>query len=377
MSDWLLDPDIAYLNHGAFGALATPVAQAATDIRRRMESDPTDLLARRLPAELDAVRREVAELLGADPAGCVFVPNATTGTATVLTSLPWSAGDEVVVTDHAYPAVNQQLQRLAAAAGIVVRRVHVSLFPASASEVIDAVTGAITPATRLVVVDAIASPTGMVMPVGEIVAAAHRRGVPVLVDAAHAPGQIHVDLTSDQPDFWTGNLHKWVCAPRAVAVLSVAEAWRPTIRPLVASHGFDEGYQPAFDWTGTWDPTPILATPAALHFWQAAGGWDVVRRRQRELVTAGAAAVAEALGGARVGPAPDFAAAMRVIDLGRALDYGDGVALSRRLLDEHRIETVVMHFDGTSWLRMCGQIYNTPSDYERLAAAAPEVFLNV
>lgn len=377
MDDWLLDPEIAYLNHGAFGALPVVVADAAAEIRNRIERDPSDALARRLPGMLDEVRGQVAHLLSADPAGCVFVPNATTGTATVLGSMPFSAGDEIVATDHAYPAVDKQLARLAAGDRVVLRRAEVPLFPESVAQVVDAVLAEVRSATRLMVIDAVASPTGMVMPVGAIVAAAHDRGIPVLVDAAHAPGQLPVDLRAEAPDFWVGNLHKWVCSPRAAAVLVVAPRWRETIRPLVASHGYDEGLQAAFDWTGTFDATPILAVPAALAFWESSGGWDAVRRRQHALVSAGAATVANALGGRAVGPGPGFSAAMRVIDLGRAMSYDSGLELSERLLTEHRVEAVVMHFGGTSWIRVCGQVYNSPADYQRLAEALPALLAHL
>ena len=371
MSEWLLDPDVAYLNHGAFGAVCDPVAAAAEEIRRMIEREPSDLLVRRLPGLLDDVRGQVAELIGADPAGCVFVPNATAGTATVLGSLPLGAGDEVVVTDHGYHSVDVQLERLAAR-GVAARRARVPLWPRSAGDVVDAVLAEVGANTRLIVVDAIGSPTGFVFPVRDIVAAAHDRGVPVLVDAAHAPGQLALSVDDDGADFWVGNLHKWVCSPRAAAVLVVAPRWRPVIRPLVASHDFDLGYQPAFDWTGSHDPTPVLAVPAALQFWEEQGGWDVVRRQQRDLVATGSAVVGAAITG-EIGPAEPFAASMRVVSLATVLTFDEAHEVGRRLFAEHRVEAVVMSFAGRSWVRMCGQVYNRPSDYDRLATALPAV----
>jgi isopenicillin-N epimerase len=248
----------------------------------------------------------------------------------------------------------------------------VGMWPSSEADVVDRVMAAVGRRTRLVVVDHVASPTGFVFPIRRLAAAAHDRGVPLLVDAAHAPGQVEVAVDADGADFWVGNLHKWVCSPRAAAVLVVTPPWRQVVRPLVASHGFFDGMQPAFDWTGTADPTPLLAVPAALRFWQDQGGWDIVRERQRGLVQAGAEAVVAAVGG-RVGPEPPFAAAMRSVTLPAPLSVEAGAEVGRLLLVDHGVEAVAMSFAGQGWIRMCGQVYNEASDYDRLAAALPTV----
>jgi isopenicillin-N epimerase len=373
MTEWLLDPEIAYLNHGAFGALPTVVGAAAADLRAMMERDPADLMMRRLPAMIDDVRMELAELLRADDSGCVFVPNATAGTATVLAAVvpALEAGDEILATDHRYDAVNVQLGALAVTNGISAVFAHVPLSLTDRSDVVAAITDRITPRTKLLVVDSIASASGFVFPVAEIVAAAHERGVPVLVDAAHAPGQLDVDLAAIGADFWVGNLHKWICSPRAAAILSIAPQWRETVRPLVASHQFAGGLQPAFDWTGTFDPVTILAVPAALAFW-ADLGWDNVRGRQRATVDDGAARVAAALG-TTAPTADEFRAAMRVIELPTTLAPDRARQVETILSDKHRVEISLMALHGRSWVRVCGQIYNTAEDYDRLAAALPEL----
>jgi isopenicillin-N epimerase len=241
----------------------------------------------------------------------------------------------------------------------------------SAAEVVDTITSKITSRTKLAVIDAIASPTGFVFPVREIVAAAHERGVPVLVDAAHAPGQIDVDVEASGADFWTGNLHKWVCCPRALAVLAIAPEWRGMIRPFVASHAFAEGLQEAFDWTGTFDPTNLLAVPAALEFWETIG-WDVTRARQRAIVDAGAAAVAAALD-TFVPVRTEFRAAMRIVALPRALDVPAMRRIEAALSAKFLVEVSLMSFADTSYVRVCGQVYNTPADYQRLADGLKEL----
>lgn len=364
-TQWLVDPAVAYLNHGGFGALPVEVAAAAAQIRADVEANPTDVLTRQWQGRVDAVRERVAALLRAQVSDLVFVANATAGTATVLASLDLAAGDEVVTTDHRYPAVHSQLGAEAARRGLHVIETPVPV-DATAAEIVELVMGNVGPRTRLVVVDQIASPTGLHFPVRELVAAAHASGLPVLVDAAHAPGQVDVDVTAIGADFWVGNLHKWVCSPRACAVLRVAPRWQGIIRPLVASHGYLEGYQGAFDWTGTPDPVPLFAIPAALEFWERLG-WDAVRRHQHELATDGARQVAEVLG-TRVAVRDELTAAMRLVELPRPLSVGEGVDVAGRLTTEHKVTVHITHHGGSSYVRMCGQLYNVPEHYERLAA---------
>jgi isopenicillin-N epimerase len=373
VTEWQLDPQITYLNHGSFGVLPVPVAEAAAEIRREVERNPADLLVRRLPDRIDEVRGRVAGLLGADPANLAFVDNATTGTATVLAVLTASMapGDEVLTTDHCYPAVSAQLAVVTQRYGVETVSAHVPMEVASTADVVTAILDRATPRTRLLVVDGIASPSGMYFPVAEIVAAAHERGIPVLVDAAHMPGQVAVDLQATGADFWVGNLHKWVCCQRGLAALHVAPSWQPLIRPLVASHDYTAGFQPAFDWTGTKDPVPLLSVPAALDYWEQIG-WETARTRQRELVDTGADLLAAALGTRSPKP-PGMTAAMRIVALPVELDLAEGRALRERLHDEHGFEVAVLSLHGHAWLRVCGQLYNTPADYERLASVLPGV----
>ncbi|HVW82177.1 MAG TPA: aminotransferase class V-fold PLP-dependent enzyme [Mycobacteriales bacterium] len=373
VTDWQLDPEVAYLNQGAFGALPKPVAMAAAELRLQMEANPAALLARDLPRKLDRVREMVAALLNGDPAGSVFVPNATAGTAAVIASLEPSLapGDELLTTDHRYGAVTAQFARSAAKFGTVPVVAHVPLELKTSRDVVAAITERITPRTRLLVVDAVASLSGFVFPVAHIVAAARERGVPVLVDAAHAPGQIEADLAQIGADFWVGNMHKWICSPRAAAYLHVAAEWRDTIRPQIASHGFAAGLRESFDWTGTFDPTTILAIPAALGFWSTLGGWGEVRRRQREIVDDGAKRVAAALDSHSPIEA-QFRAAMRIIELPVTLD-AEAARRVEAALAAKGIEVSLMPLHDKSWVRICGQVYNTPDDYDRLAAALPEV----
>lgn len=365
-TSWLVDPGVAYLNHGGFGALPRPVAEAAATIRAEIEADPTDVFMRRWPRLVDEVRDRVSAFLRIDSSDLVFVPNATTGTATVLSSFPLAAGDEIVTTDHRYPAVASQVGVLAGR-GIRVVETPMPLDVNSVGDIVDRIVGNITSRTKLVVVDHIASPTGFVFPVTAIVTACHDAGVPVLVDGAHAPGQLDVDVRRIGADFWVGNLHKWVCSPRACAALHVTPAWQNRIRPLVASHEYREGYQPAFDWTGTFDAIPLLAIPAALDFWESLG-WSDVRRHQHALATEGATFLARQLG-TQVVVDEQFTAAMRLVELPKPLSKEQGRAICEQLTVEHKVTTYITHHQERSYLRLCGQLYNTPEDYERLATA--------
>jgi isopenicillin-N epimerase len=366
-SAWAIDPDLAYLNHGGFGATPLAVLQAQREWRAAMERNPVGFLVRELPELLDSVRSRVAAFLGADPEGVVFVDNATTGTQTVIAQVRLAAGDEVLTTDHCYPAILAQLHRAVAAAGADLRIVPIPLPAESTASVSDAVLSGLSARTRLVVVDHVASCSGLVFPVEEIVAHCRGRGVPVLVDGAHAAGLLPVDLARLGADFWVGNMHKWVSAPKASAVLHVGPQWRDTLRPLVASHGLDLGYQPAFDWTGTRDPTAILAVPAALDFFDRAG-WPDVRRHNNDLARRGAELVAGRIGTSY--PHVDgLAAAMRLVPLPTTLTEAEARVLETRLLAEHGVVVPVTSHGGWRWLRVSAQLYNTLEDCERLADA--------
>lgn len=337
---WTLEPDVAFLNHGSFGATPRPVLEEQARWRARLEAQPVDFLVRRYWDLVAQARAEVAAFLGADPERLAFVPNATTGVATVLAAVV-RPGDRVVVTDHVYPAVAYQLAARGADTVVV-----------DAAALLDAV----DERARLVVVDAVTSVTAVVMPYESVVAACRERGVPCLVDAAHAPGLLPVDLRALDPDWWTGNLHKWVCAPKGAAVLYAREP----VPPLVPSHGWGRGWHAEHDWSGTFDPSAWLSVPAALRLLGSLG-WEEVRSYGRALAAWGAA-----LTGLPVPFGPHES--MVVVDAGLAT-YEDALALRDRLWEADRVEVGATGWRGRGWLRLSAAAYNRPSDYERLAAA--------
>jgi isopenicillin-N epimerase len=368
---WPLEPTVAHLNHGSFGAVPTPVLEEQQSWRDRMESNPVRFLVREMPSALAAARGEVAAFLGAAEGSLAFVPNATTGASSVLAVFPFERDDAVLVTDHSYGAVRIAAHRFAADHGARVDTVHVPL-TASDDEAVDAVLGAVHERTRLVVLDHVTSPTARRLPLAELVPAVQERGAAVLVDGAHSPGMLDVDLEALGADFFVGNLHKWCCAARGSAVLHASTRWRGSLRPLVASWGEAEGFPLAFDDTGTNDPTPWLSAPLALRVLERLG-WDRLRRHNVELAVTGQQLVAAAIGVPARELPRDSAVPMQLVPLpeGLVTSREQAAALQDRIGEESAVEVAITFFDGRGYVRVCAHAYNAPADYQRLAAELP------
>jgi isopenicillin-N epimerase len=365
-AEWGLDPAVDYLNHGSFGATPRSVLAVQTALREEMERGPVQFLARELPARLDAVRARLAAFLDADASGLVLVPNATHGVQGALDAIAWQPGDEVVHCDHGYGAVKQALCRLNHRYD--VRQVQAIVpFPIERPEqVVEAFAAAIGPRTKLVIVDHITSATALVLPAAELVALCRARGVPVLVDGAHAPGLLPLSIAQLDPDFYTGNLHKWVCAPKGAAVLWVHPSWRERAHPAVTSHGYGLGPAAEFEWTGTFDPTAWLAVPAAIDKLEGFG-LAAMRASNHGLAQEGRERLAHALG-TRL-PHPDNPAwygPMAAVQVPWARGE-DGPALTARLHAEHRIEVPFTRYDSRCFVRISAQLYNHAGQYQRLA----------
>jgi isopenicillin-N epimerase len=372
-----LDPAITYLNHGAFGAVPVPVLRAQRHLRDEMESNPHRFFTSSLNERLGHARRHLSTFLGADPAGTAFVPNTTTGISLVLKSLGLRTGDEVLTTDHGYGAVAMAVQRICVRAGATHRVVPIGLAATDAETVME-IAHAIRPGrTRLIIVDQITSPTARMLPVAAIAAAARRAGVAILVDGAHAPGVATTPIDEIGADFWVGNLHKWLFAPRATALLSAAPHRRAHLEPLVVSWSIDEGFPSHIEMTGTTDYTPWLAAPAGLHFMRTLGV-DRVRAHNADLAAYGQRVIGAALGLLSPGDLPSPGApgtAMRILPLpdGLVVDNAAALRLRARIADELRVEIPVTMWRGRAFLRVSAQVYNHPDDYDRLAAGLPGV----
>ncbi len=376
---WELEPGIAFINHGSFGACPRPVLDRQTEWRRIMERQPVDFLARRLEPLLDDARQTLARFVGADPAGMAFVPNATYGIASVVGSLRLSPGDEIVVTDHGYNAVANIATTAAERTGAVLRVVELPFAAVTPEAVVAAITAAVGGRTRLVIVDHVTSPTALVLPVAAI-AAALEPAVPVLVDGAHGPGMLPVDVTAIGASYYAGNCHKWLGAPKGSGFLHAAERVRADLKPAVISHGWNSTrtdrsrFHLMFDWTGTADPSPYLTVPFAIEVMGSLypGGWNELRERNRALAVAGRDVVAAAVPATEL-PPTEMLAAMAAIPLppGPMQVPPHPDALSTVLLERHQVEVPVFPWPMAPqrMMRISAQAYNKIEDYHRLAEA--------
>ncbi|MEU4469787.1 aminotransferase class V-fold PLP-dependent enzyme [Micromonospora sp. NPDC023888] len=369
-----LDPAVSHLNHGSFGAVPIAVQRAQQRLRDEMEANPLRFFTQGLVDRIAHTRRHLAGFLGADPDGSALVGNTTTGVAVVLQSLGLQPGDEVLSTDHGYGAVSLAIQRECRRTGAVGRVLPIPL-AATDEQIVQIIRAGLRPGrTRLLVVDQLTSATAKLFPVAAIVGAAREHGVPVLVDAAHAPGMLATPVSGIGADFWVGNLHKWAYAPRGTALLAVAPRWRDRIEPLVVSWEQESGFPARIEWQATLDYTSWLAAPAGL-FTLRSLGVDRVRAHNAALAAYGQRVVGDALG---VPPAhlPDPGGpgvSLRLIPLpaGLAATIDAARALQTRIGERLSAEVAVMSWNGRGWLRLTGQVYNTADEYERLAVRLP------
>ncbi|HUA67664.1 MAG TPA: aminotransferase class V-fold PLP-dependent enzyme [Candidatus Saccharimonadales bacterium] len=390
-SNWLLDAETIFLSHGAFGACPRRMLQCQSGWRARLERQPLQFLVRELEHELDTARAALATFVGAQRDNLVFVNNATSGVNTVLRSLPFQPGDELLVTDHEYNASRNALDYAAARSGarIVVAKIP---FPFhTADDIIAPILSAVTGRTKLALIDHVTSQTGVVLPLAEIVRALNDRGVDTLVDGAHAPGMVPLDLTELNAAYYTGNCHKWLCAPKGAAFLHVRTDRQERIRPLTISHGANSKradrsrFILEFNWQGTTDPSAVLSVPEAIHFMGGLmpGGWADVMARNRALAQAARKILCNALQIEE--PCPDefigSLAAMPLPGIKESqfprLPFNES-PLQDALRTKHKIEVPIIFWPGPpqGLLRISAQVYNSLPQYERLAAAIVEELRN-
>ncbi len=386
----MLDPDVTFLNHGSFGSCPRPVLEFQQDLRNQLEREPVEFLVRQLEGLWDEARAKLAAFVGAATDDLVFVQNATAGVNTVLRSLDFGPGDELLVTSQEYNACRNALDVAAERWGAKVVVAEIPFPVPNQQSIIEAVLAMVTPRTRLALLDHVVSQTALVFPLEKIVPALRERGVQTLIDGAHAPGMIPLNLKALGATYYTGNCHKWICAPKTAGFLVVAKEKQQRVRPLVISHGANSPrkdrsrYLIEFSWMGTWDPTPCLSVPKALEFLGGLhpNGWPGLMQRNHEMALAGRNLLSKAL---RIPlPCPDdLIGSMAALPLPPApVDslstsplYRD--ALQQRLYDEFRIEVPVVPWPtpppGSALqprlIRASAQFYNELRDYEKLANA--------
>jgi isopenicillin-N epimerase len=385
-SHWRLDPAVTFLNHGSFGACPTVVLEAQARWRERIEREPVRFMVRELEALLAEARGHLARLVGAQADDLAFVSNATAGVNTVLRSLRFGPGDELLTTDHAYGACHNALGFVAERAGAQVEVARVPFPLKSPDEVVSAVLERVTPRTRLLLLDHVTSPTALIFPVARLVDELSRRGVDTLIDGAHAPGMIALNIDALGAAYYTGNCHKWLCAPKGTAFLHVRRDRQASIRPLVISHGASSPrrdrsrFRLEHDWTGTGDFSSVLALGDAIGFLAQLlpGGLPALMAHNHALMLTARAALTQALRVAA--PAPeDMLGAMVTLPLPASQHpavAGSGLdPLQDALFLEHGFELPVFNWpaSGQRWLRVTAQAYNTPEQYQRLAQVLGEL----
>ena len=376
---------MTFLNHGSFGACPKQVLAVQQRLRLQLEQEPLRFFGREWEPLLDDARSKLAAFVGTDVQDLVFVPNATTGVNSVVRSLTFSSEDEILTTNHEYNACRNALDFVASRTGarVVVAKIP---FPIdSPQQVVAAVIERVSPKTRLALLDHVTSQTGLIFPIQELVKELQQRGVDTLVDGAHAPGMISLNLEEIGATYYTGNCHKWLCAPKGAAFLYVRRDKQSEIRPLTISHGTNSPrtdktcFQLEFDWTGTDDPTAYMCVPEAIAFMGSLlpGGWRELMQQNHHLVLHGRQLLCEAL--EVQPPCPEeMIGSMAVVPMPATLENRDFMAVHDELFDKFGIQVQLIPWQEKPrlLLRISAQIYNTLEQYEYLAKVLKGLLLD-
>ena len=369
---WPLDWTWLTVNHGSFGATPLPVLAAQDGWRRQLEAQPSRFMRLVLPDALRAAAARLAKFVGAEAKDVAFLENATVGCNAVLRSLRLREGDEMLVLTHGYGAVRNTVRHLAERAGARMTEAAIPFPHPEADAIVAALADAITARTRIAVLDHITSASALVLPIARMVEACRERGVPVLIDGAHGPGQVTLDLPAIGADWYVGNCHKWLCAPKGSAFIWAAPERQQELHPVTISHGLGQGFLAEFDWTGTRDPSAFLAVPDAIAFHERLGG-DGLRARNHALAVEATSMVGRRLN-TEPGAGAEFMGAMGVVrlPLAGAASAERALALRARML-EARTDVPLHAAAGGIWLRLSAAAYNEMADYERLAETVATV----
>ena len=379
---WPLDSAVTFLNHGSYGACPTEILRHQAALRAELEAEPVRFLGRELEGRLDAARAALGAFVGADPDDLAFVSNATGGVNAVLRSLRLAPGDELLTTDHAYQACRNTLDFVAERSGARVVTVTLPFPVTDPQAIVDTVLAGVTPRTRLALLDHITSPTALILPLERIVAALAARGIDSVVDGAHAPGMVPLDLRALGAAYYSGNCHKWLCTPKGSAFLWVRRDRQADVHPLTISHGATavrpgrSRFLLEFDWTGTSDPTAWLAVPKAIEYLGSLvpGAWPALMARNRALALEARRLLCAAVGTAPACPEEMIGSIASVIlPDNRTVETGWRVRdpVQGRLFEAWGIEVPIMRWPAPPkrMVRVSAQLYNHLPQYVRLAEA--------
>ncbi|MFQ5341547.1 MAG: aminotransferase class V-fold PLP-dependent enzyme [Anaerolineae bacterium] len=371
---FLLDPEVVFLNHGSFGATPRPVFEAYQAWQRRVEAQPVSFLATELFDHLRHARQALADFVGARADDLAFVPNATFGINVVAHSLNLDSGDEILTTDHEYGACDNAWEFISRKTGASYVHQPIPLPATSSDEIVEQVWSGVTPRTKVIFISHITSATALHLPVETICRRAREAGILTVVDGAHAPGQIAVDLAAIQADFYAGNCHKWLSAPKGSAFLYTDHDRQELIEPLIVSWGWGEDatfttgsrYLDNLQWWGTMDPSAFLSVPAAIQF-QKEHNWPAVRRRCHTLVGQAVRRICDLTGLAPLYPHDrGFYHQMAIAPLPTIHDLP---AFKERLYEEYCVEVPCVQWNEQQFIRVSVQGYNTQADIDRLIVA--------
>jgi isopenicillin-N epimerase len=380
---WLLDKDAFYLNHGAFGACPVPILEKQQEYRNMLESHPIRFMLREMDDLIYHSKTKLAVFTGVKQRDIAFVTNATQGVNTVLKSLTFKKGDEILITNHIYPACRNTVNYIAKKTGAVVVEAMIDFPVMSEDYILEQLLYHVTPKTKIALIDHITSPTGIIMPVAEIVAELDKKGIDTIVDGAHALGNIPLKIEEFGAAYYTGNCHKWLCAPKGAAFLYARSDKKRQIDPLTISlcAGDDKSFEQKFYWTGTHDPTPFICIADAIEFMGTLypGGWDELMTHNHQLAVDVRKMICDRLGIPL--PSPDYMlasmAAFPVKDTDNpvAACFNAVDELQEKLYKNHNIEVPVNYWPSPPkrMIRISCQAYNSMKQYEVMMDALAEL----
>ena len=366
---WQLDKSVTFLNHGSFGATPKIILAEKYNWSLKMETQPVEFYLDKYPILLRESIETLASFVGADPKDMTFVENATTGVNTVIRSLlpDFLKGGEITITNHTYPAVKNTAKYMSSVTGAKINEIEIPIPIESDEQILEQMDKQLSDKTKLAIFDHVSSPTGIVFPIKKIVELCRKKGIKVMVDGAHAPGMVDLNINDIAADWYTGNCHKWLFAPKGSAFLWTSPENQSQTHPLNISLEFEQGYEKEFDWTGTKNPTAWLSVPAGIKFFYEYGG-DEIKDYNHNLVTEAGEMLCDSSEFTAVSPKENIGSIFSFMKE-KNVDQKYCSSIRKKLLDEFKIEVPIFAFGNKLIIRISAQIYNQLSDYQRLSEA--------